>query len=751
MLKYQWTSIDIKTEKDMYDMVDLFQRIKPKLGGFDTESSGLHIILDKPFLVQFGFLHPTEPYGFTYAIDLELHKDIAYRTLGLWLELAKSLRYYVGHNVKFDVHMLRNIGYVYNTENLTDTMFFIRYGHDALHTEEGGPPLGLKDYSVRYIDVKAKYHEKLLAVERSQIAKDLNMKLKIRLNRLGQPDPKYNAKSYTLSVIKKMFDDPTFEVADLPENVRAEYINWFTLDLPPYLQEKVTALVESDMIRYNTLNRTNLTKYAHYDVIYTLEILSALIPVVKARHNEWAIQLENSLILPLVEMERVGFETDVNYLEESRKRVKVYLRQRRKLFYELAGCELGLGQHAKVKEILHDKYHVQVGSTNSDELNLLKSNLIRQNENPEAVEFIGILQELRTLEKWYAAYILRFQKDLKHTTRLYTTIHQVGTVSGRVTSDFQQFPKKAIKTFNGIELFHPRRIVKISGGHKQGIVYLDYSQIELRFQALYTILVGDADLNLCRAYMPYKCVNPSGKLFDYNNPEDIRNWNKEWYYEEEPTKHWTPTDVHGATTEKATGLTPNHPDFHSLRSTIGKRTNFAKNYGAQLKKIMEMFPDKTRDECVRIDGAYYAAFPGVKSYHSYCYDRANYFGYTQNLFGVRYYNVSGHKLINMLVQGSAAFYLKWKIRQLYEYSKAHNLHTIWQMQIHDELSWEYDDRDDPAIFFEFKRIMEDWEDGLVPVVADMEATTETWADKIEIETLEELKEKFNEVQTCSVA
>ena len=736
---------DIKTEKDMYDMIDLFQRIKPKFGGFDTETSGTHIINDKPFLVQFGFLHPTEPYGFTYAIDLELDKEIAFRTLGLWLELAKSLEYYVGHNVKFDLHMLCNIGYEYTTENLTDTMFFIRYGHDALHIKEGGPPLKLKDYSVRYIDVKAKYHEKLLSVERSQIAKDLNMKLKIRLNHLGQPDPKYNTKSYTLNVIKQMFDDTTFEITDLPEDVREAYVNWFTLDLPPYLQEKVTTLVESDMIRYNTLNRVNLKRYAHYDVIYTLESLAALIPVVQARHNEAAIKLENSLILPLFHMERVGFEADVDYLEKSRVRIKTYLRQRRQLFYELADCELNLGQHAKVKEILQNKFHVQVNSTDADELNLLKSNLIRQNENPDAVEFISILQELRTLEKWYAAYILRFQKELKHTTRLYTTIHPVGTVSGRVTSDFQQFPKQGIKTFDGVELFHPRRIIKTSGGHKKGIVYLDYSQIELRFQGMYTILVGDADLNLCRAYMPYKCIDATGKQFDYNNPSDIRAWNKEWYYEEDTTKHWTPTDVHGATTEKATGLTPDHPDFHTLRSTIGKRTNFAKNYGAQLRKITEMFPDKTYEECVKIDSAYYAAFPGVKSYHNYCYGRAQYYSYTQNLFGIKYYNVSGHKLINMLIQGSAAFYLKWKIRQLYDFSQAHNLHTVWQMQIHDELSWEYDDRDDPSIFFEFKRIMEDWEDGLIPVVADMEATTSTWADKTEIQTLEELKEKFNEI------
>lgn len=61
------------------------------------------------------------------------------------------------------------------------------------------------------------------------------------------------------------------------------------------------------------------------------------------------------------------------------------------------------------------------------------------------------------------------------------------------------------------------------------------------------------------------------------------------------------------------------------------------------------------------------------------------------------------------------------------------------MQIHDELSWEYNPEDPPEIFFKFKEIMEDWKDTKVPIIADMEATKTTWADKIEINTLDELK------------
>lgn len=165
-----------------------------------------------------------------------------------------------------------------------------------------------------------------------------------------------------------------------------------------------------------------------------------------------------------------------------------------------------------------------------------------------------------------------------------------------------------------------------------------------------------------------------------------------------------------------------------------------KNYGAQRGKIRQMFPTYSEEQITKINDAYYKAFPGVKAYHDYCYRRASEFSFTTNLFGVKYYGVSGHKLINMLVQGSAAYFLKWKIYEIYKYSKEKQIKTSFQMNIHDELSWEHHVDDPPEIFFELQRIMQEWEDGCVPVVADMEVTTTTWAEKVEVETIEDLKE-----------
>ena len=70
------------------------------------------------------------------------------------------------------------------------------------------------------------------------------------------------------------------------------------------------------------------------------------------------------------------------------------------------------------------------------------------------------------------------------------------------------------------------------------------------------------------------------------------------------------------------------------------------------------------------------------------------------------------------------------------------------MQIHDELSWEWDPEDPPEIFFMFKQIMEDWPQTKVPIIADMELSTTTWADKKEISSIQELKENLNDQNKC---
>ena len=252
--------------------------------------------------------------------------------------------------------------------------------------------------------------------------------------------------------------------------------------------------------------------------------------------------------------------------------------ERRELLRDLTGADFKIGQHAFIKEMMNNDFNWNLPSTGAGVVDMELSKLIREDPSNPAIRVMQLIQELRTLEKWYSAYIIRFQKVLEYypTDRLYTQMNQVGAVSGRFTSDFQQFPKDAILKEDGTELFHPRKMVIVPKDEGfVGLGYCDFSQIELRFQAFYTILVGAPDLNLCRAYMPYKCHLKDGTKFDYTNPQHIKNWQDDWYLDEKPEEKWTATDVHAATTIAA-GYSKDDPNFKKYRTTIGKRTNFAK-------------------------------------------------------------------------------------------------------------------------------------------------------------------------------
>lgn len=736
MFNFRHDKLTIRTNADAEHMRSMFKEQKEDIvaAAFDTETTGLNPVLDKPFLYQFGWLNLKHNTIYSFVVNIDIQPLLSLQVIRVWQALVKEIPEYLGHHVIFDLHMVTNLGLPYEADNISDTMAYVRLATDAIQTDKGGAPLALKQFCTKYIDASAADHESKLKEEKSALTSMYNNKLKAALG-------------WTKKKIDEFFKDKLNEYTDLPKDKQQAYINW-KADLPLYLQDKVTGAVDSDMIRYDVLNRDNMIEYGHGDVQLTLEAWYVLHQALIIRENQTALEIERANIYPLYRMERVGLCVDKEYLMNAKENVKQYIRERRADLQHIAGRAVSVGQHDLIKNLLAEM-GCPVPSSGKDELDLVLSKLKREGTNTTAIDFIENVQELRTLEKWYSTYICRFLYDIKYTDRIYTAINAYGAVSGRVTCDFQQFPKKAIVTVDGRELFHPRKMIK-KADNSLGTIYLDYSQIELRLQAMYTILVGHPDLNLCRAYMPYQCfcIKENGERVEYNY-EDMwcikHSYNTDWHYIEEPEKKWTPLDVHGATTKAAFDITEEHPDFHDLRY-VGKRVNFAKNYGAQRGKIREMFPEFSDEQVTKIDAAYYTAFPGVKEYHNYCYAIANQ-PYAMNLFGVKYWGVSGHNLCNMLVQGSGAYLLKLKINAADELLKGHK--SKLQMQIHDELMFEWDESDPPELWFQMKELLQDWEDTLVPIVSDMEVTYTNWGEKHEVENLEQLKGEYDEHTICN--
>jgi len=745
-LKFNWHKEQLLNEQDCHHAFALLRLQKPKYFAFDTETTGLHIREDKPFFFQFGWLNTEanpenviyENHAYAFAVDLERQPALAKRVIRSWHNYLKSRSdeeiYYVGQNIKYDLHMSANEDFLPDEcIPITELQFWIRYAHDALQAGEGGPPLALKEYAVKYLDRSAKEQDKLLQKERGEIAARFNADLKNRLIRSRCKVPKeFQAryKSMTLSCLQEIFKDPIFDLDMLPQDVAPVYLEWKET-LPEWIRKKVKDLVDPEDIPYNRLNRVILARYALDDIVWTLEAFWQCKPIAERRENVKPIyEIENPSIWPIWRMERTGFKVNLEYLETSRRNLRRYIIRRRRDLYELTQTSFKIGQHAFIKELLANDFNLELESTAANEVDLVLAKLEREGTNPEAVQCIKLIQELRTLEKWYSVYIMRFKTELDFygTDRIWTQFNTVGAVSGRFTSNMQQMPKDGIIDCDGNELFNPRRMViaPVDEGFA-GMAIIDYAGEELRFQAMYTILCGDPDLNLCRAFMPYQCHRKDGTRFDYNNPRHLKEWDtKDWYLNEDESVLWSPVDLHSEMTVNC-GWEKSDPDFKKYRK-VGKTVNFAKQYGCGFGKICIMFPELSLEKCKQINDAYYLTFPGVKTYHKHCEWICREHEFAINLFGVKYYNISAHKCKNMLVQGSCASFLKIKIPQLDKYIRENNLRTVMLAAIHDEIDFYIWPGEEHHID-KFIEIMIEWKDALIPIVAEPDYIGEgSWAD-----------------------
>lgn len=651
---------------------------------FDTETTGLHLKKDIPFLLTLSFDNET------YAIDLTTaDKQLVQRLF----DSMANFRYVIGHNVKFDLHMLKNIGINYMHNNLSDTMVLARL---SLASDET-MTLALKSLAKTYLSKDAGEDER-------NIKKALTT-----LRRQQTEDIKDILKEHDKT--KKWYDeivgDTIFINSDLGD-VETDWLKYHNItEEPNYF-----------LIYREEQYRDDMISYAMNDTEITLELAKKMYPVMLAKKQEDIFNLENNLIKPFFSMERVGLKIDRDYLLKSKYRTREYIIQKRKKLEALTGEPIKIGQHKRIKDLFEEKWGIKLVSTDDRAL----SRVTEGDPNKAA----RIIQELRTLEKWYSAYIERMLDKSEFDGRAYTQINSASAITGRVSSDFQQFPKHGITDDKGNALVEPRRMVIVSGNGYNSTYYLDYSQIELRVQANYTYEISGGDLNMCRAYMPFKCHNAKKEPFNPETDHDLVF--KEKWYKDEDNKPWTPVDLHSATAMEAfPDVDPESPEFKHLRF-LGKSTNFAKNYGATTKALMEQFGF---DEITakKLNDGYYKAFPKILDYQRLVNQTFHRKGFVKNRYGRRYYLENTrfvYKFYNYIIQGTCADMLKEKIIEVDNLLSPYK--SRFQMNIHDELSFEIYDGEEHLIDV-IKQIMENVSWMQVPVVADVEKTTASWADK----------------------
>jgi hypothetical protein len=119
MLQCQWHLQHIQTNKQASVMVETVERCKATVGAFDTETTGLNIALDLPFLYQFGFIDKEAKQGYAYCVDIERQPELSRQVIRYWQNnIAPKFEHYFAHNVKYDLHMMCNYNEPYTHNNL---------------------------------------------------------------------------------------------------------------------------------------------------------------------------------------------------------------------------------------------------------------------------------------------------------------------------------------------------------------------------------------------------------------------------------------------------------------------------------------------------------------------------------------------------------------------------------------------------------------------------------------------------------
>ena len=715
-LKFKWNLIEIEGKKEYHEIVELLKQNRPEIISLDTETTGLDLMHDRAFYLTFAFV--VESKGYSVGVDLTRTVRSIVLSLLTLIDEATSKGLLIGHNLPFDLAMLTHIPFKFSHENFADTMTMIRLATDALPVDKGGAPIGLKDFATQYIYQGSNYYDKLIRKSQSEIVKELNRKL--------------YQQGLKKKYIDELLNDIPNDASDLPEDIRNIYTTWYD-QLPKRIRRNMKGnSVVIDDVPYHMLPRDLLAKYAMYDTALVIEIFVELEPIITIRQQSETFKQENELIVPLTDMSMIGFEINKPYVEESRKRLKEYIIGVKQEMYTLAGKVFKPSSHLQIKDIYERMGLERPASTNDE---FLQNILLNESSyRPEIIRFTELLSEYRTLVKGYKNYLTRFYNTMQYSNYIYTSLNPAGTVTGRFTSDFQQFPKFPIY-YRGTkeELFWPRRMVKVPEGYT--LVFIDYSQIELRLQALYTMLLDKPDLNLCRAYLPYLCYHYETKEeYDWKNVESTKRWNEKqpngksvWLLRETGVP-WEPTDVHSTTAHAAYPEVPmDSPEFKELRQ-MGKRTNFGKLYGISLGGLLEQFKDKERETVIRINEGFNKAYGGIVEYQKWCKSLIHHQGYGENLFNRKYYNISGHNFINAAIQGSAADMLKIKMIELHKFLKQNSTKSKMMMSIHDEVVFMVAD-EEMDLVPKLVEIMENLPGTLVPIVAEVETTKTTWAEK----------------------
>ena len=393
-------------------------------------------------------------------------------------------------------------------------------------------------------------------------------------------------------------------------------------------------------------------------------------------------KIEIPLLRCLAEMECQGVLVDKDRLKEIQTGIEQGLTQLEEAIYKEAGERFNLNSTQQLGEILFSPEKMAIGGAKKKTKTGYSTDASVLEQLAPEHKIAKLLLEYRSKTKLINTYLEPLPLLINpQTGRIHTSYMQTVAATGRLASKNPNLQNIPIKGEEGRQI----RSAFVAPPGKV-LASADYSQIELRFLAHLS-----ADPGLIEVFKAGGDVHLQTAAAIYQLPPDL---------------------------------------VTSEQRRAAKAINFGIIYGMGAFRLSSEIGVSNKEAKAFID-AYFARYPGIKSYMDETLDFVRSKGYVETLFGRRRgfdeINSKNHlarasaerAAINSRIQGSAADLIKLAMIDLKTVIDQGLLKAKMILQVHDELVFELAEEDYAQAGPLIKKIMENAATLTVPLVADI--------------------------------
>ena len=403
-------------------------------------------------------------------------------------------------------------------------------------------------------------------------------------------------------------------------------------------------------------------------------------PVILASLSEGSLSVLNDIEIPvllvLVDMELRGVTVSHEQLSALSTELGEKAAGLAASAYAEIGREVNLGSPKQLQEVLFDQLGMPKTRANKTGYSTDAGALADlQESNPHP--FLDLLLQHRDASK-LRQIVETLDKSIDSTGRIHTTYVQVGSATGRISSNDPNLQNIPVRTEEGRRI---RGAVQ-RGGDYDALLTADYSQIEMRIMAH---LSGDP-----------------GLIEAFNSGEDL----------------------HRFVGSRIFGVEPE--DVTALQRTKVKAMSYGLAYGLSAFGLSKQLRIDTA-QAKQLMGDYFERFGAVRDYLRMVVEQAKVDGYTETIYGRRrpfpelaspnrvLREGAERAALNSPIQGSAADIIKIAMIGIEQDAAEKELRSRMLLQVHDELIFEVVDEEWDTLEEIVRRRMAGAADLLVPL------------------------------------